>query len=90
MGLDLAMQVAAEYDREIFKLLLLIIYNNLTLTSINVEHVGSITLAFSVSGALASTKEVDLWLLQNKLSLFRKTTMPAITLSPFTWWVKHE
>jgi hypothetical protein len=75
---------------EIFILLLLIIYNNLTLTSINVELVGSVTLEFDVFGTLTSTEEAALRLLKNKLSLFRKTTMLAITFSPFTWWAKHE
>jgi hypothetical protein len=65
VGLDLAMQVAAEYDHEIFILLLLIIYNNLTPTSMNVEHVGSITLEFGVFRGLASIEQAILGLLKN-------------------------
>jgi hypothetical protein len=90
VGLELAMQVAIEYDCEIFMLLMLTIYNNLTLTSINFESVGFVTLERGVFGALAFTKEATLGLLKVELSLFKKTIMFAITFNPFTLWAKHE
>jgi len=90
VGFELAMQVAIEYGHEVLMLMMLIIYNNLTPTSINVEPIGSITLEFDVFGTLTSPKEAVLGLFKTELSLFKKTTMLAITFSPFTWWAKYE
>ncbi len=62
MGIELAMQVVVEYDREILLLLLLIVYNNLTLTSIDVELAWSITLELGAFGVLAFIEEATLGL----------------------------
>ncbi len=90
MGLELAMQVVAKCNCEIFMLMLLIVYNNLTPTSIDVELVGFVTLELDVFGTLASTKEATLGLLKVELSFFRKIAMHTRTFNPFTWWAKHE
>jgi hypothetical protein len=71
-------------------LLLLIVYNNLTLTFVDVELVGSITLDIGVFGVLASTKEATSGLLKVKLSFFRRNVMPTTVFNPSTWWAKHE
>ncbi len=72
MGLELAMQVAIECDYEILMLLLLTIYNNLTLTSVNVELAWSVTLELGVFGTLTSTKEATLGLFKIELSFLGK------------------
>ncbi len=60
VGLELAMQIVAKYDHGILMPILLSVYNNLTLTSTDVELVGSITLEFDVFGVLTFTKEAIL------------------------------
>jgi hypothetical protein len=90
VGLELAMQVVTKYNHEIFMLLLLTIYNNLILTFVDVEHIGSFTLKLNVFGALTSTKEVALGLLRTRLLIFRGIAVFATTFSPFAWWVEHE
>jgi hypothetical protein len=71
-------------------LLLLTVYNNLTLISIDVEPTWSITLELGVFGALASIEEATLGLFKVEMSFFKKITVPTIAFSPFTWWVEHE
>jgi hypothetical protein len=71
-------------------LLLLIVFNNLILTSVNVEPTRFVTLELGVFGALVFIEEVALGLFKVELSLFRKTAMPTTTFNPFTWWAKHE
>jgi hypothetical protein len=90
VGLELAMQVVAKCDYEIPMLLLLIVYNNLTPTSVDVELVGFVTLELGVFGTLASIREATLGLLKVELSFFRKIAMHIIVFNPFTWWAKHE
>ncbi len=90
VGIELAMQVVVEYDHEILLLMLLIVYNNLTLTSIHVEPTWSITLELGVFGALASIEEATLGFLKAEMSLFKKTIMFTTVFNPFTWWVEYE
>ncbi len=58
------MQVAIKCDCEILMLLLLIVYNNLTPTFVNVKLVGSVKLELGVFGALSSIKEATSGLLE--------------------------
>jgi hypothetical protein len=71
-------------------LILLIIYNNLILTFVNVEPTRFVTLELGVFGALVSIEEVALGLFKVELSFFRKIAMLTTTFNPFTWWAKHE
>jgi hypothetical protein len=87
VGIELAMQVVVEYECEILLLLLLTIYNNLTLTYVDVEPGWSITLELCVFEALASIEDATLGLFKVEMSFFKKTTVLTIAFSPFTWWV---
>ncbi len=71
-------------------LLLLIVYNNLILTFVNVEPTRFVTLELGVFGALVSIEEVALGLFKANLSFFRRTAMPTTTFNPFTPWAKHD
>jgi hypothetical protein len=62
VGIELAMQIVIGYNREILLVLLLTIYNNLTLTSIDVEPIWSITFELGVFKALTSIEEATLGL----------------------------
>jgi hypothetical protein len=64
VGLELAKQIIAKYDRGIFMPLLVSVYINLTLISTNVELVGSITLKLDVFGVSTFTKETTLHFLK--------------------------
>lgn len=57
VDLELAMQIIAKYDHGILMPILLSFYNNLTLTSTDVELVGSVTLELDVFGVLTFTKD---------------------------------
>ncbi len=70
--------------------MLLTVYNNLTLTFVNVEPTWSITFELGVFRTLASIEEATLGLFKVKMSFFKKTTMPTVAFNPFTWWVEHE
>jgi hypothetical protein len=72
VGIELAMQVAIEYNREILLLLLLIVYNNLTLTSVDVELAWSITLELGAFGALAFIEEATLGLFKLRRHFLRE------------------
>jgi hypothetical protein len=83
------MQVAIDYDCEIFLPLLLIVYNILTTTSVIVNQSTSIVFELGVFGNLAFPKEIALGLLKTNFSLFRKIVVPTYAYSPFIWWAKH-
>jgi len=70
--------------------LLLTVYNELTLTFVNVEPTWSIALELGVFGTLAFIEETTLGLFKVEMSFFKKTMMPTIAFNPFTWWAKHE
>jgi hypothetical protein len=57
VGFELMMQVATKDDHEIFMPLMLVVYNILTPTSVNVKLAMSIMFEISVFGALVSTKK---------------------------------
>ncbi len=69
------MQVVAKDDHEILMPLMLVVYNILTLTSINVKFARSIMLKIGVFGALASTENDTLKFLRIELSFFQNSTI---------------
>ncbi len=84
------MQVAAKYDHEIFMPLMLVVYNILTPTFVNVKFAMSIMLEIGVFGALASTEKDTLKFFRIELSFFQNSTMLANAFNPLIWWAKHE
>jgi hypothetical protein len=55
------------------------------LTFVNVVLVGFVAFELNVFGVLDSIKVATLGVLKINMSLFRRTIMLAIALSPFTW-----
>jgi hypothetical protein len=90
VGLELAIQVVVNFDREILMPLLLTIYHALTPNSAIVTSVASTVVELGVFGSLAFTKKVAMGLITIELLLFRRTAMPIDLFSPFIWWAKHE
>lgn len=90
VGLELAMQVATNYDQEILRPLLLIVYHALTPNLTTITFVVSIVVELDVVGFLVSTKEIAMGLIRIELSLFKRIALLIDPLSPFTWWAKHE
>jgi hypothetical protein len=84
------MQVAIDYDCEIFLPLLLIVYNILTTTFAIVNLATSIVFELGVFGNLAFPKEIALGFFKAKFSLFRIIVVPTYAYSPFIWWAKHQ
>ncbi len=84
------MQVVAKDDHEIFMPLMLVLYNILTLTSINVKLAMSIMFEISVLGAVVSTEKDTLKFLRIELSFFQNSTMLANAFNPLIWWTKNE
>jgi hypothetical protein len=84
------MQVAIDYDCEIFLPLLLIVYNLLTTTSIIVNLATSIMFERDVFGNSTFLKETVLGLFKVEFSFFRKIVMPIDAFNPFIWWAKHQ
>jgi hypothetical protein len=71
-------------------LLLLIVYNILILTFVNVEPTRFVAHELGVFGVLVLIEEVALGLFKVELSLFRRIPMFTTTFNLFTWWAKHE
>jgi hypothetical protein len=90
VGLELAMQVATNYDQEILMPLLLIVYHALTPNLAIVTFVVSIVVELGVVGFLASIKEAAMGFIRVELSLFRRIAVLINLLSPLTRWAKHE
>ncbi len=86
VGLELAMQVVVNFDREILMPLLLTSYHALTPNLAIVTSVASTVIELGVFGSLAFTKEVAMGPITIELSLFRRTAMPIDLFSPFIWW----
>ncbi len=64
------MEIVVEYESEILPLILLIVYNTLTLTLIIVEVASHVLLILGVFGSLVSTEETMMGFLKAKLSFF--------------------
>jgi hypothetical protein len=64
------MEIVVEYESEILLLVLLIVYNGLTLTLIRVEVASHVLLILGVFGSLVSTEETTMGFLKAKLSFF--------------------
>jgi hypothetical protein len=84
------MQVAINYDCEIFLSLLLIVYNILITTLVIVNLATFIVFELGVFGNLVFLKEITLGLLKAEFSFFRKIVVPIDAFSPFIWWPKHQ
>jgi hypothetical protein len=63
-------EIVVEYESEILPLILLIVYNTLTLTLIIVEVASHVLLILGVFGSLVSTEETMMGFLKAKLSFF--------------------
>jgi hypothetical protein len=84
------MQVAIDYDCEIFLSLLLIVYNLLTTTFIIVYLATSIMFELGVFGNPTFPKETALGLLKVEFSFFRRIVVPIDAFNSFIWWAKHQ
>jgi len=84
------MQVAIDYDCEIFLPLLLIVYNILATTFLIVNLVTSTMFELGVFENLTFPKESALGLLKAEFSLLKKIVVPIDAFSPLIWWAKHQ
>jgi hypothetical protein len=82
VGFELTMQVATKDDHEILMPLMLVVYNILTPTFVNVKLARTIMLKIGVFGALASTKKDTSKFLRIELSFFQNSTMLANAFNP--------
>ncbi len=72
--------------------LLLIIYNRLTWTFFNVEHLDVVLLELGVFGCLTLTKPKGSrhGMFKTKLLLYRQIFVPSVDFIHLNWWAKHE
>ncbi len=83
VNLELAMQVAANYDQKILMPLLLTIYHASTPNSTTITSITSTEVELGVFGSLTFTEEVVMELIRTQLSLFKRTIVLIDPLSPF-------
>jgi hypothetical protein len=90
VGLELAMQVATNYDRKILMPPLLIVDHALTPNSTSITSIAFIVVELGVFGSLAFAKEVVMGFIKIELSFFKRIAMLIDHFNPFIWWAKHE
>jgi hypothetical protein len=61
VGLELVVEIVAQYDYDVLLSLLLIVYNRLTLAPIKVEIASHVLLTLGAFGSLVSTKKTRSW-----------------------------
>jgi hypothetical protein len=84
LGLELAMQVVAKYDCEVFMLILFIVYKTLVPFFVIVDFATSNAFELSVFGYVAFITKTTLGL-KVELLIFRRTKMLANPFSIFIW-----
>jgi hypothetical protein len=84
------MQVAIDYDCEIFLPLFLIVYNILATTFVTINLVTSTMFELGVFENLTFPKESTLGLFKVEFSFLKKIVMPIDAFSPLIWWAKHQ
>jgi len=90
VDLELAMQVATNYDRHILIPFLLIVYHASTPNSTTIRTITFTVVELGVFGSLVSIEEVVMGFIKIELSPFKRTAMPINPLSSFAWWAKDE
>ncbi len=91
VGFDTTTHIATIYDCEVLMIVLMIVYNKLTLiVVVVVEHVANVAPRLGVFGCWISFKETIVGFLKAQLSLFKRTFVQINPFNPLIWWVEHE
>jgi hypothetical protein len=82
-ALELAMQVAINYDQKTLMPLLLIVYHASTPNSRTITSFTTTMVELSVFGSLVFIEKIIMGLIKTELSFFKRIVAPINPLSPF-------